>query len=120
MTAPIWRVSDPASFVLPGWDIGWNGFEFGLPVVSGGAADNPGVRVADVQVWLGTYIDPSNADNLAKFISGGRPVNPAVAETAFGAPTYRLAGPASGITNNTGTGGDFTKTGTVTDATPGP
>jgi hypothetical protein len=31
----------------------------------------------------------------------------------------RIPGPALGIGTNTGTGGDFVKTGTVTDATPG-
>jgi hypothetical protein len=41
-------------------------------------------------------------------------------EAAFGVPTYRFNRPATDITNNTGDGGDFTLTGTVTDATPGP
>jgi hypothetical protein len=67
------------------------------------------------------FIDPTNADNLAKFITTeGKPVNPTVAEAAFGAPTFRFRGPASGIATNIGTGGTFTKTGTVTDYSPGP
>jgi hypothetical protein len=39
---------------------------------------------------------------------------------AFGVPNYRFNRPANDITNDTGSGGDFAKTGTVTDYTPGP
>jgi hypothetical protein len=39
---------------------------------------------------------------------------------ALGTPKYDLRGPASGITTNHGSAGDFTKTGTITDYTPGP
>lgn len=81
----------------------------------------PPIRYGDPQFGLGRFFDPANADNLSKFIEAdGKPVNPAVAEAAFGAPTYRFSGPASGIAHNLGNGGDFTKTGPVTDATPGP
>jgi len=111
---------------VPGFSIGLSGTEIGLPCQAVHAATDiaghgrPAIKYADVQIWVGQYIDPTNADNLAKFISGGAPVNPVVAEAAFGAPTYRFPGPALGIGTNTGTGGDFTLTGTVTDAAPGP
>jgi hypothetical protein len=61
--------------------------------------------MADVQIWVGQYIDPTI--HIDKFISGGRPVNPSVAEAVFGTPTYRFHGPALGIGTNSGTSSDF-------------
>jgi hypothetical protein len=43
-----------------------------------------------------------------------------VAIAALGTPVYRFRGPASGISTNLGSAGNRTKTGTVTDFTPGP
>jgi len=112
--------------IVPGFSIGINGTEVGIPAQAAHAASgvtgntDVAIRYADVQIWVGQFIDPTNADNLAKFISGGSPVNPTVAEAAFGVPTYRFNRPASDVANNTGSGGDFTKTGTVADAAPGP
>lgn len=110
--------------IVPGWAIDLNGTEIGIPAQAAHAAsgitgnsDGP-IKFADVQIWVGQYIDPLT--DIDKFINGGRPVNPAIAEAAFGIPTYRFNRPASDITNDTGTGGDFTKTGTVTDYSPGP
>jgi hypothetical protein len=72
-----------------------NGQQISLPGQSlvGGVAANPNgaTRYVDVQMWAVQYIDPTT--DIDKFISGGRPVNPAVAEAAFGAPTYRLRRP---------------------------
>jgi hypothetical protein len=60
-------------------------------------------------------------ENLAKFITPeGTPVNPAVAAALFGPQTFLFQGNAASFVNNAGTGGEFTKTGTVTDVTPGP
>jgi hypothetical protein len=112
-----------ALYELPPWTIALNGNEFAIPCVAENAAGgvNPANRFGDIQIWVDQYIDASNADNLAKFITAeGKAVNPTVAEAAFGAPTFRFRGPASGIATNTGTGGAFTKTGTVTDYAPGP
>jgi hypothetical protein len=47
-------------------------------------------------------------------------VNPSVAVEAYGTPTLLFTGNAASFVNNAGTGGDFTKTGTVTDIAPGP
>jgi hypothetical protein len=77
-------------------------------------------RYGDVQIWVGQCVVPT-PDNLAKFrTADGKPVNPAVAAAAFGTPTFLFKGNASSFVNNQGTGGAFTKTGTVTDVTPGP
>jgi hypothetical protein len=110
--------------IVPGFSIGLNGTEIGIPAQAAHAASgvvgnsDTAIRYADVQIWVGQYIDPTT--NIDKFISGARPVNPAIAEAAFGAPDFRFSGPALDIGTNSGTGGDFTKTGTVTDAAPGP
>ena len=47
-------------------------------------------------------------------------MNPAAAIAALRTPVYDIRGPASGIATNLGSAGDLAKTGTVTDATPGP
>ncbi|WP_029581929.1 hypothetical protein [Bradyrhizobium sp. URHD0069] len=110
------NVRGSAEFFVPGFTLQLNGIPIGIPTYDGIAG--PRIAFADIQIWVGQYIDPTT--NIDKFISGGRPVNTAIAEEAFGVPTYRLNRPASDVANNTGSGGDFTKTGTVTDATPGP
>jgi len=125
-TRPLSNVDpDPTiTGTVPGFSLDLNGAEIGIPAQAVHAATGvaeqgrPAIKMADVQIWIGQYIDPLT--HIDKFISGGRPVNPAAAEAAFGAPTYRFDRPASDITNNTGSGGDFTKTGTVTDYAPGP
>lgn len=79
-------------------------------------------RYSDVQIWCGTFIDLGIADNLSKFFTitdgVGKPVDPRIAEAAFGKPTFRFTGGAT--VNNTGTGGAFLKTGTINDFTPAP
>jgi hypothetical protein len=93
--------------IVPGFSIGLNGTEISIPAQAAHAASgvtgnsDTAIKYADVQIYVGQFIDPTNADNLAKFISGGRPVNPAIAEAAFGIPTYRFNRPADDITNNT-------------------
>ncbi|WP_029587538.1 hypothetical protein [Bradyrhizobium sp. URHD0069] len=78
-----------------------------------------GIKMGDVQIWVGQCIDPTV--HIAKFITaGGRPVAPSVAAAEFGTQTYLFSGSAEDFIVNQGTGGDFTKTGTVTDYTPGP
>lgn len=109
-----------ASYEVPPWTIAFNANSLAMPVVSANAADNPGLRVADVQIWMGTYIDGSDASNLAKFISGGHPVDPDIALAAFGARSYFHKGPASDFVTNEGSGGSLTKTGTISDFSPGP
>ncbi len=59
--------------------------------------------------------------NRRNFIDAlGKPVDPAVAVAAYGAPTLLMSGGASGFAVNQGTGGDFVVTGTLTDASTSP
>jgi hypothetical protein len=108
---------------VPGFDIGINGLEFGMPSQSIGAAagENKKIQLADVRIWVGKSLNLSTTSNRRLFINAdGSPVPPSAAVAVLGTPTFDQRGPASGIQTNQGTGGDFTKTGTVTDFTPGP
>lgn len=84
------------------------------------------IEYADVQVWFGTFIDPTISANYAKFvnITGGRgyPVNPTTAAAAFGQQTILFKGKASdnSFYMNRGNGGTFNKIGTASDFTPTP
>lgn len=104
---------------VPAFDIAINGKTISIP---GGSHQNPNykIQMADVQIWVGQFIDPR--DHIEKFFrrvgeTGGRPVNPAVAAAAFGTPTFLFKGSSSstGFQLNRGTGGAFVKTGTLTD-----
>jgi hypothetical protein len=72
--------------------------------------------LADFMVWFGTKIALSVEANRRCLISpSGKPVNPAVAVAAFGAPQSLLTGEdISTWHTNKGTGGGFTLTGTLT------
>lgn len=50
----------------------------------------------------------------------GKPVDPATATGTLGTPTILFSGDSSSFTTNQGTGGTFTLTGTLTDATTSP
>jgi hypothetical protein len=81
---------------------------------------NQRIQLANFQLWTDLYVDDLGSV-IDKFIGAdGKPVNPAVAIDALGTPVYDIRGPASGIATNLGSGGDFTKTGTVSDVTTGP
>ena len=85
-------------------------------------ANKAPLELADIQFWPDTYIDPT-PENLGKFISNGKPVDPAGATAAFGQPAFLLSGDDSvnGFRENKGTAGDiFTLTGTITDADTSP
>jgi hypothetical protein len=116
---------------LPNQGVLVNGWPIGLPrnATNFDPFNNPTIfetppskiGFADVQIWFGQFINPNTAGNLAKFIGAdGKPVNPTVASTAFGTPTILFKGNAEDFPVNGGTGGAFTKTGTVSDYTPGP
>ena len=98
-----------------------SGTEIGLPTMTANRSDSPRVRLAFVQVYFGQFIDPTNSTNLHRFITAtGSPVAPSVAQAAFGTPSYIFNGDASAFIVNGGTSGSVTKTGTVTDYSPGP
>lgn len=118
---------DPANgydVTIPGWSMNVLGFDVGLPVQSEDVASQPKLDYGDVQVWFGTYIDPTIAANYAKVvtISGGigTPANPTIAAAAFGTQSLLFKGGASTFYTNAGNGGAFTKTGVISDFTPGP
>ncbi len=77
--------------------------------------------VADFRIMPGvSLLDGSGDIPLAKrrlFVdAGGKPVDPAVATTALGTPCILFSGDAAGFPVNQGTGGAFTLTGTLTNA----
>jgi hypothetical protein len=114
---------DVGELFIPPWTLGVAGNPVGLPSTDGiGLQDSTKIQYRAVQAWLGQYIDPvSNYGKFAKPATGGFPhgilVKPSVAAASFGPQTYRFdGGKTSGVVNG-GTGGPFTKIGTVKDAT---
>jgi hypothetical protein len=87
----------------------------------GYTGDNGYFDCADVQFWNGVSTDLRVAGNLAKFISGGKPVNPSVAAAAFGRQTILYSGDHASFPINQGTLGAATITGPpLTDAPSSP
>jgi peptidoglycan hydrolase-like protein with peptidoglycan-binding domain len=54
-----------------------------VPTGWAGVSTDGELDYADFQMWVGTFIDPSAPANLAKFISGGKPVDTAISAAAF-------------------------------------
>ncbi len=82
-------------------------------------ADNAGTNIGEITMadfWFDdTYLDPTDADNLAKFITAaGGPVDlGGSGELPTGsAPLIFLQGPAASFATNKGTGGNFSVSGT--------
>ncbi len=75
---------------------------------------------ADLQIYP-VFTDLSiEANRRLFFDADGKPVNPSVAVAALGDPFILLSGDASGFPINQGTGGTFTLTGTLTNASSSP
>ena len=90
---------------VPGFSLDLNGKEIGLPCQAAHAASGSGnpapIRYALPIIYVGQFIDPTNSDNLAKFITAkGNPVAPSVAVEAFGTPTHSFTGSAADIVNS--------------------
>lgn len=101
-----------------------NGCRFGLPTTpASSSVQTATLRMAEVQIWFGTFISPTEA-NLAKFVrlvnNVGRPQNPAFAAAAFGTPTYSFRGNNTQFPTNHGNGGAMSSTGTINSYTPVP
>ncbi len=119
-------VANPA-LAQDAWDgtsqtIVWDGSDAtigGVPMLNASGGE-PAIEYADAQIWLNQMVDPSVPANLAKFISGGKPVDPTIAATAFGEQLFLFSGDASTFATNQGTGGAFTLTGTITNASTSP
>jgi hypothetical protein len=104
----------------PSFAIAWNG---GVTLwIGDDGASTPSFRqwfygdVAELSVWPGVLITSSN---IGKFIDGsGKPVNPALAITAFGSPAILFSGGASSfLANSLGTyGAASVMTGALTNA----
>lgn len=100
------------------FDILVNGAEFGFPAGIGYYIElQPEMNFADVQIWLGTYIDGAN---ISAFIADGNPVDTAVAALRFGEPTFLFRGDNVAFRVNSGADGAVSAVGTITDFTPGP
>lgn len=104
---------------VPAFTIGYDD-ETDCYVGTSGYGDTVTCDLADLQFWVG--ISPTlNAGNIAKFIDGGgKPVDPAVAVAAFGSPVLLFSGDATTFATNQGTGGTFSVTGTLTNASTSP
>ena len=76
-------------------------------------------RIAPGQNWL-TGGDISEATRRLFIDADGKPVDPAIATAALGVPAVLFSGDASTFGAKQGTGGAFTLTGTLTDATTSP
>lgn len=107
-------INDPYAAFIPVFN--------GLPFAVGGANGPPffDSDMADFQFWCGNYIDFTDASNLAKIISGGKPVDPMQAASAFGAQTVLLAGDSTTFASNQGNGGAFVTTGALSNASTSP
>jgi hypothetical protein len=99
----------------------------GLPLFVGGdsfpgdgvIADIADLRIAPGQNWLTDGdIAPATFDLLCT--SDNKPVDPAIATAALGVPAMLFSGDASTFATNQGTGGAFTTTGTLTNASTSP
>lgn len=75
-----------------------------------------GADLAEFQMWNGVYADLSVAGNMALLMSGGLPVNPAIAAATLGTPIILFAGPTSTWHTNQGSGLGFTENGALTDS----
>lgn len=105
---------------IPPIDFDLSGTEIGIPSQRASIYKNTQLLdMADVQIWVGQYIDPTDPANFEKFvsISGGRgfPASPYGAAIAFGPQTYLFTGNSSTFYDNQGTGGVFSKSGTLSN-----
>jgi hypothetical protein len=80
--------------------------------------------VADLRIMPGTSLltagDISQTTRRLFVDSGGKPVDPSVATAALGAPCMLFSGNRTTFPVNQGTGGAFTLTGTLTNASSSP
>lgn len=97
----------------------------GLPFFFGQDSSNPAAIVdfADVRIMHTSLITGSDIAEATRrlFISAsGKPVDPAIATAALGDPEILFSGNASTFGTNQGTGGVFSTTGTLTNASTSP
>lgn len=123
VSAPFEGFSRPGAF-----SCAFSGIPFGIPAVparrTNSVTNFPEIQIAlpmaDFQMWVGQFIDLTDADNLANFVLNGKPVSPATARAAYGQQTVLLQGDHAAFIVNQGANGDFDLTGTLSDYDPGP
>lgn len=123
-TRPVNIVTPDLSF--PHYDIdpymlNYSGASMAIPLVQAEIGDHPKQRMAEFQMW-NKYIDP--ATYISMFIdSRGKPVNPSIPAATFGPPAIlcrRNKKLGKKFEINEGSGGAFTKIGTIGDYSPSP
>jgi hypothetical protein len=98
----------------------------GLPCWIANDANIPIIcDLADLRIMPGVSLLDGGGDipeaTRRMFIDAdGKPVDPAVVTAALGAPCILFSGDAAAFATNQGTGGAFTLTGTLTDASTSP
>jgi hypothetical protein len=103
----------------PAFDMVFNGLSYFFG--SDAAGDTLTADVADVRIDPGRFVDFSVEANRRLFIgANGKPVDPAVATASLGIPVILFSGDATGFAVNQGTGGAFTLTGALTNASTSP
>jgi hypothetical protein len=115
-------IGDTSSVGGGGGGTGVNAFD-GLPFYFGADSFGDGAvfDVADFRMWTNQALDLSVQANRRLFIDGnGKPVDPATATLALGAPTILFSGNLSTFGTNQGNGGSFALTGSLTNASTSP
>ncbi len=103
----------------PGAVIQGNGSPMHIGIADAGGNDP--FDMANLLVWYGTAIDWTVEANRRKVIDAdGKPVDPAEAVLAFGMPTVMMTGDATAFQTNQGSGGSFSLTGSLTNASTSP
>jgi hypothetical protein len=114
-TAPVTDVGAAFFNVLAGKDVRVGGDQAGDKQI----ADFADIRLAPGQNWLVNGEIP--ATTRALFIDADqKPVDPAIATAALGAPAILFSGHAASFATNRGYGGPFSLTGTLTNAATSP
>jgi hypothetical protein len=104
------------------FSMAFNGKSFSL--MDDGFGDFITGDMADFQYWVGVSL--LSAGNISEatrrlFVDGnGKPVNPSTAAATLGQQTILFSGNASQFPTNQGTGGAFSLTGTLTNASSHP
>lgn len=118
-------VTDPSSGVQRSMSISMSGAAVGIPAhpdyILNTTTTTP---MAQMQIWVGQYIDPTISANYAKFVSisngTGTPASISLSHSAFGTPTFEFYGDRTAFKTNRGTGGGFSMSGTINNYTPTP
>ncbi len=77
--------------------------------------------VADFRLWLGTALDLSDVTNRRLLLdAGGKPVAPSLANGVLGTPIISFIGNSTNFPINGGSGGSFSVTGSLTNASSSP